>query len=115
MANEPTVEWRGASGKSYMYWIYPRHPSIRAGSIGNYIYAKVVNNFWQPVYVGEGDLSVRCSQSHHQLECINSKGATHVHMHMNVSDEARYAEEADILANNANAYDPIGCNIKKGG
>jgi hypothetical protein len=115
MANVPSVEWSGASGTKYTYWIYPRNPSIKSGELGNYIYAKVEKNVWVPVYVGQGDISVRCSQAHHKKECIDSKGATHVHMHTNANEAARLAEERDLLGGHPRAYAPSGCNEKLGG
>lgn len=115
MANEPTVEWAGASGTKYKYWVYPRHPSVSEGFLGNYIYTKVVNKFWVPIYIGQGDLSVRCTNNHHQIECIDSKGATHVHLHLNANEAERLAEEKDLLSGHSSAYDPTGCNIKTGG
>lgn len=105
MAGEWTVNWVGASGRNYTYWIYPRHPGIPAVP-GNYIYTKIVNNQWVPIYIGQGDLSVRLTKNHHQIECINSKGATHVHVHShkNPNEAERLAEEKDLLAGHPNAY-----------
>jgi len=110
-----TCDWPGVSGSSYKYYVYPRHPSIKAGQDGNYIYAKIVNGEWVPVYVGQGDLGVRCTSNHHQAEAINAKMATHVHMHKNANENARLTEERDILAAFPQAYVPTGCNVKKGG
>jgi hypothetical protein len=115
MANEPQSTWPGASGKNYVYTVFPRHPNLRAGILGNYIYAKLVGDRYQAIYIGQGDLSVRCTKSHHQISCINTKGATSVHVHANASEADRLAEERDLLANNTNAYAPSGCNIKTGG
>src|SRR5581483_12026368 len=113
MANGTCV-WKGASGTNYTFQILPRHPNINAGQFGNYIYAKKnASGYWVPVYIGQGDLSVRCSESHHQLECIDSKGATHIHMHLNSTEADRLNEEKDLLSNYANAYSPNGCNLKK--
>jgi len=114
MANEPQVVWTGVSGKQYTYWVYPRHPGINK-ALGNYIYAKVVGDRYQAVYIGQGDLSVRATDDHHRTSCIDSKGATSVHMHTNASEADRLAEERDLLANNPGAYVPNGCNVKKGG
>jgi hypothetical protein len=99
----------------YRYWVFEQHPKIDPDQPGNYIYATIENNQWVPVYIGQGDISVRCSQAHHQVQCINSKRATHVHMHKNVGKDAREMEEADLLANFPMAYAPSGCNIKAGG
>jgi hypothetical protein len=116
MANEPVVEWIGASGTRYQYAIFPRHPqNIPSGAVGNYIYSKVVNNVWIPIYIGQGDLSVRATKNHHQIECINSKGATAIHMHSNAKESDRLAEERDLLAGHPDAYTPKGCNVKIGG
>jgi hypothetical protein len=49
---------------------------------------------WMPVYIGQGDLSAHSSQQ----ELLDSRGATHVHMHLTTTEEARLAEERDLLA-----------------
>jgi hypothetical protein len=114
MANE--IIWNGASGTGYRYAVYPRHPQgIPAKTLGNYIYTKVVNNVWVPIYVGQGDLSERVTKNHHRITCIDSKGATHVHMHLNPKEADRLAEERDLLAGHSDAYTPKGCNVKEGG
>ena len=99
MADAQTCVWQGVSGVKYTYYVYPRHPSINAGQDGNYIYAKIENNSWVPVYFGQGELSVRATGNHHQIECIDSKRATHVHLHVNKAEADRLAEERDLLAN----------------
>lgn len=116
MAQIPTCNWIGASRKTYTYFVHDRHPNVAEGNIGNYIYAKLNSSgLWVPVYIGEGDLSVRTTGSHHRVECIDAKKATHIHMHINSIEKVRLAEEADLLANYPNAYDPNGCNVKIGG
>jgi hypothetical protein len=110
----PYSYWIGASGKEYRYEVFPRHPNLNA-VLGNYIYAKQVGDRYQAVYIGEGDLSVRSTNNHHQTRCIDSKGATTVHAHVNASETDRLAEERDLLANNPNSYAPTGCNVKLGG
>ena len=61
-----------------------------------------------PVYIGQGDLSKRATADHHRIRCIDSKGATHVHLHLNSKKDARIAEEQDLLANYLNALTPDG-------
>lgn len=115
MAN-PTCKWIGASGAEYLYYIHPRDEDITAGQMGNYIYSKEnAEGKWVPIYIGEGDLCDRCNDSHHQISCIDGKGATHVHMHLNDDESSRNAEESDLLARYTNAYTPDGCNVKPGG
>src|SRR5262249_17680990 len=66
---------------------------------------------WQAIYIGQGDISVRCTKSPHQIECINSKGATHVHLKITRGDEnTRKYQQRDLLATQPEAYAPTGCN-----
>jgi hypothetical protein len=116
LADHETCTWTGASGQNYTYYIHPRHPNINAGQMGNYIYAKKnAAGRWVPVYIGQGDLSVRSTRDHHRIECIDKKGATNIHMHLNSRETDRLAEERDLLGRYTNAYAPEGCNVKKGG
>lgn len=117
MADIPACVWTGASGKAYKYFIYPRHPKIKAGQDGNYIYCKhsADDSIAEPVYIGQGDLSVRCTSSHHQSDCIDTKGATHVHLRVNSGEQSRLAEERDLLEAYPQAYAPSGCNVRQGG
>jgi hypothetical protein len=116
VADHETCTWTGASGKNYTYYIWPRHPNIDAGQMGNYIYAKKNSEGrWVPVYIGQGDLSVRSTKDHHRTECIDKKGATHIHMHLNSREPDRLSEERDLLERYTNAYAPNGCNARTGG
>ncbi len=116
MAEKQTCAWTGASGKSYTYYVHEFPPNFSEGQDGNYIFAKVnQSNQWVPIYIGEGDLSSRCTDQHHQFKCIKSKGATHVHAHKNTRESDRHVEETDLLAAYPQAYAPTGCNIKEGG
>lgn len=118
VTKETTMVWKGASGKSYKYWIYELPHDFKDGIIGNYIFAKVVDDYWQPVYIGQGNLGGRVSPGHHQADCIKKKGATHIQAHTRNegnTEEARKAEEADLLASYPQAYAPTGCNVKEEG
>lgn len=115
MASEGTCTWTGASGKQYTYHVYPRGTNITEGQDGNYIYAKLSDDGWLPIYFGEGDLCSRAGDDHHKTKCIDSKSATHVHMRLNSTKEARRAEEKDLLANYTNALTPTGCNVSPTG
>jgi hypothetical protein len=116
---DQTCVWTGASGTKYTYYIYPRGTTVNPAD-GNYVYSKLNNqNQWVPVYFGEGDLTKRAGSdggAHHRKKCIDSKGATHVHMHLNDSKDSRRAEEMDLLARYINALEAGGgCNISPTG
>ena len=113
MTSHLTYNWQGASGRIYRYYIYPRHPTITEGQVGNYIYSKRnAEGAWMPIYIGQGDLSIRAHEEHQHVGCINSKGATHIHAHVNANEADRLAEEDDLLAHHSEAYSPNGCNLK---
>lgn len=116
MADQETCNWIGKSGAKYTYYVYPRHPNINSGQDGNYVYAKKNSEgLWVPVYMGEGDLSERATPDRHRIRCIDSKGATHVHLHLNPRKEDRRAQEQDLLANYVNSLSPEGCNVSPTG
>ena len=112
--HQGTCVWNGASGAQYTYYIFAAPPNFSASQDGNYIYSKLVENYWQPIYIGEGDLRDR-TENHHRAECLAKKGATHVHAHLNASQQDRRREESDLLAGYIQAYVPAGCNIRPGG
>lgn len=110
-----TCTWDGASGTPYTYHVHSLPQTFDPNQNGNYIFTKLVDNLWSPIYIGQGDLEDRVGSSHHKWSCITSKGATHVHVHLNSSLQNREAEEEDLLQNYQNAYAPSGCNERIGG
>lgn len=93
-----TIEWDGASGRTYTYWIYDIGTTFDAVP-GNYIFAREVSAArFRPIYIGEtGDLSERFD-NHHKMPCIRQEGATHIHVHRNDSGKTvRQAEEQDLI------------------
>jgi hypothetical protein len=78
---------------------------------GNFIYAKMdARKRWVPIYIGQGDLTQRAAMERERADCIEVKGATHVHVHVNFDKDDRLAEEKDLLNNFPQAYIPDGCN-----
>ena len=101
--------WTGASGAEYVYYVFERDVEVPA-RMGNYIYArKNQEGHWVPVYMGQGDLSVRCSDPA-LLERIGRKQATHVHLRLNAREDDRVQELTDLLARYLNAFEPDGCH-----
>jgi hypothetical protein len=116
MAETPKVEWTGANGRKYTYWVYTLPTNLSSDQNGNYIYAKSEEGYWQPLYIGQGDLGDRTDiEQYHQSSCLKRKGATHVHAHKNERKADRLAEEDDLLRNHPEAFQPAGCNEKRGG
>lgn len=113
MAN-PIIKWNGGSGKIYSYEEFPIDVAFDKNLQGNYIFcAKRSNGSYDAIYIGEGILDQRVSE-HRKTGCVTQKGATHIHAHLNPKDAA-FAEETDLLLVHTEAYEPKGCNIKKGG
>lgn len=111
---EPELYWTGASGTKYGYWVKKLPFSCDQGQNGNYIFSKLVNKVWIPVYIGQGDINDRVSDRTHYNAAV-SKGATHVHVHTNATERDRTSEEQDLLRGHPEAYAPKGCNQKEGG
>ncbi len=106
-----TWNWVGATGRSYSYKVFELPVSFGRRQFGNYVQAKHgTGGRWIPVYVGEGDLAKRISPDHYKAHCIEQKGATHVHVHLNSDEHDRRGELRDVLARNVEAYEPSGCN-----
>jgi hypothetical protein len=106
--------WHGISKKEYVYSIFEMPPSFKIGQPGNYIFTKKNSaGQWVPIYIGQTkDLGERFDD-HHKVPCIISKGATHIHAHLNKGGEnARTNEESDLLQRFTNALTPTGCNEK---
>ena len=113
MANEKMI-WKGGSGKPYEFTIITIDKTFQPKYCGNYIFAKIVGNAWHAVYMGEGDLKDR-TETHKTDGCVIKKGATHIHYRLNSDSKSSFADETDLLAGNQEAYEPNGCNVKKGG
>jgi hypothetical protein len=116
MAEPREQYWEGASGKNYLFYVYDCHSRIDSGQLGIYIYCKLnERSAWVPLYIGQGDLSVRCTESRRHASCIESKGATHVHMRLAAGEADRLGVERDLLARFTNVYAPSGCNMRDDG
>ena len=103
---EKTIDWEGASGKKYKYWIYDIGTTFNK-SPANYVFAKATKpDALRAIYVGEtGDISERFDD-HHKMTCIRDNGATHICVHKSSDDKkVRCEEESDLIAN----YHPV-CN-----
>jgi hypothetical protein len=105
------VYWNGASGKKYKYWLKQLPYYCDPEQNGNYIFAKIVDRVWIPIYIGQGDIGNGVNDETHYL-CAITRGATHVHVHTNHAEEERALEEQDLLMANPCAYAPTGCNKK---
>lgn len=99
------INWPGVSGKSYEYYIHPLNTEFKAAP-GNYCIAKEIEpGRFRPLYFGEtANLSERFD-NHHKWPCFIRNGATHIHAHVNLYQEARLSEESDLIRK----WDPT-CN-----
>ena len=108
MADKAT--WTGASGKKYEYhvWDISTRPN-KEREEGNYIFAKVANAYWVPVYIGEGKLQQRYDAALDE-GCVTDKHATHYHVHLESNQGTRKSEERDLIEGNSQCKWPNGCN-----
>lgn len=95
------VEWRGASGATYEYTVFPLNTDWNDVA-GNYIFAKIVDGRWHAIYIGEtSSLKDRpLGPGHDDWECGQRNGMTHIHARTNTGGQVvRRSEEADLIAN----------------
>lgn len=98
MSETPTINWLGASGTQYKYWIYPISTSFEEKP-GNYIFAKQTRpGYWSPCYIGQTENLGDRLANHEKESCAKRNGATHIHVHENVNGERpRKVEEKDLI------------------
>ena len=104
-----TEDWKGDSGKTYRYHIQELPWRPDANQDGNYIFAKQISDIWHAVYIGQGDLRDRYDAAKKE-GCVDEKGATHYHSHLNGNKASRTSEEKDLIAGNPECEWPTGCN-----
>ena len=110
MADSIKCVWQGSVPNRYIYWVHKLPANIDEGQTGNYIFTKIVNKTWVPIYIGEGDLGRDTSDLNPRFDCIRYKIATHVHVHVNEAAANRHAEHQDLLRCYPMALEPEGCN-----
>ena len=99
MSEEFDIQWEGASGREYGYWILPlsdRNRLIQAP--GNFILTKKTKSgIWDPVYIGQAkDLGTELLEPG-ALECALKNNASHLHVHASAEDlEVRMEEVRDL-------------------
>lgn len=100
------INWKGASGRTYGYWINPIGANFK-NEPGNYIYAAETQlGSWRPVYIGQTSSRSTRLSSHDREACARWNGATHIHAHTTPGSElSRLDEENDLLAR----WNPV-CN-----
>lgn len=108
MSEIGTHIWEGF-GDEYEYSISRRPPKLEEEWLGNYIFAKIVNEEWHAVYVGQGALFDRYNKAVKE-GCVDEKGATHYHFRLNDKKHDREMEERDLIAGNPECKWPEGCN-----
>lgn len=98
MSGTPTIDWEGASGRTYRYEIYPLSTGFREKP-GNYIWARETRpGCWSPCYIGQAKNLNQRLGDHEKEACAKRHGATHIHAHLNGAGEAaRLAEEKDLI------------------
>lgn len=102
----PDINWEGASGRTYGYWIYPIG-TVFKDEPGNYIYAKETQpGYWHPLYIGQTSSLAQRLANHEKEACARTNGATHVHAHTSSADDTvRRTVESDLIGK----WNPV-CN-----
>lgn len=111
----PSVDWTGASGRRYRYWVYPLPAAFDPGRTGNYLFARLeADGRWTPVLIGHGDLHAVTADPPARA-CLEAAGATHLHANQGGHTQVRIDEAEDLRAAHPETRWPTGCNAPTGG
>lgn len=106
MAAEDRVTVTGQSGRTYDFEVYAWGTSFNPVG-GVYLVLKKQTANYSILYIGQaGDLSERFD-NHHQVQCFNRNGKTHIAVHLEGSEQKRLAIETDLIRN----YKTV-CNLQ---
>lgn len=98
MAKEDTVAVTGQSGTRYDFDVYPWGTTFNPVG-GLYLVLKKQTNNYGILYIGQtGDLSERFD-NHHQAQCFNRNGKTHIAVRSEGAEQRRLAIETDLIRN----------------
>jgi hypothetical protein len=92
------IDWIGASGATYHYCIWPRGAKINGVYPGNFLHVKEAEDgTLVPVYAGQTEDLNRRLLTPEEQECIDSSGATQLHLHISYKGvQRRQAEQSDL-------------------
>jgi predicted GIY-YIG superfamily endonuclease len=104
MGMEGTQNWSGKSGKTYSFEVWNLATTTFNEVECIYIYTKLVNNYWQYIYVGQtSQLATRVYQhstgNDASDKCIQRSSATYLHVLKLTPESARLDVETDIRNN----------------
>ena len=112
MSSHGKIKWKGISVKEYTYEIFSKSSTFSPDQEGNYIFAKQTITGWDAVYIGQGDLATRTQDKAH-LDCVNNKGFSHYHVHINNSEIDRKHEEEDMIEGNLECLSENGGDVTR--
>lgn len=92
-----TVNWPGLSGTSHSFQSYPVDSSWNSvGAV--YIFAKIENNSWVPVYIGKTNDLANRHADHEREAAAKIMGAWHLHVKVVTTEAERSLIEQDLIA-----------------
>ena len=91
--------WHGLSGNPYVFTVYDLNTNwYDVGGV--YIFAKIENRKWVPIYIGEThSFKERLVRSHEKWDCALRRGMTHIHALRIDDSRRRKAVERDLIDN----------------
>jgi hypothetical protein len=108
VAEPSQVNWPGKSGKRYTYTVFPLDQAWNDVP-ANYIFAKLTDRGWSPVYFGESERLKTRHISHEKELCAKRNGATHIHAHKSSAQKQERLDEETDLRNN---FPNTPCNLQ---
>ena len=92
------VDWP-AGGSTYRHWFLsnPSSPLEIKAEAGNYMFVRLTDDGWIPVYIGIADDLRARIPSHERWNDAAGRGATHVMAHTQKNRAKREAEEKVLI------------------
>ena len=89
--------WHGQSGTAYEYQVRTSNQSPPPSG-GNYIFVRLENSTYYPLYIGETQNFAQRFQNHEKAACAQQNGTNQIHYHShNGNAQTRRAEEQDLI------------------
>ena len=110
MSKSLQIYWKDKSGTRHRFWIYPLGTKFNEPCPGIYIYARQTSpHKWSPIYIGQTEnVNVRLTNQEQQ-ECVDQKGATHIHVSIITDEKSRITIQKDLIEQ----WKPV-CNTQFG-
>lgn len=96
-AERRSLVWKGLGNTQYRFWFYDHSLSGLGSQSGVYMFVRLVNGTWHPVYVGIADDLLARLTNHERWREAVQLGATGVVAQAQASADSRQTAERNLI------------------